>query len=96
MEICEQQKPEPCFSAQEVGKVFKECLELIEEREEKYGLRWKDEAIGYQWGNIFRKAEGIRYQYERGDFACTDPHDREQLLDLINYTAFVVRRLNAD
>jgi hypothetical protein len=96
MEICEPKKQVSNTSAQEVSKVFEECLKLVESREPKYGLRWKNEPIGYQWGNIFRKAEGIRFQYERGDFAYTDPHDREQLLDLINYTAFVIRRLNED
>lgn len=95
MEICEPEKQKPCISAKEIQEVFKDCLDLVEKREDKYGLRWKNEPIEYLWGNVFRKAEGVRYQYERGDFACTDEHDMEHLYDLINYTAFVIRRLSA-
>ena len=74
-----------------VRLVFEKALGLVEDRELPYGNRWLGEPILYLWTSVFRKSEGLKHQLDNGvpDFENT----KEQLLDLMNYAAFLYLRL---
>jgi len=78
----------------EVKDVFEECLQLIQDRDPKYGSMWRTEDLGELFGNVSRKFKGLEHQFKTRDLG---PVDMEFPLDLINYTAFFLLRLrNAD
>jgi len=76
-------------SCQQVqDKVFKKCLDLIADREERYGAHWKTETVNSQNQNIDRKYRSFAYSVKNGKKIID-----EDLLDIINYCAFRYIRL---
>ena len=75
-------------SVVEVGEVFRECLDLITDRDPKYGSMWSTEDLGELFGNVSRKFRGLEHQWKTNGSI-----DMEFPLDLINYTAFFLLRL---
>ncbi len=69
--------------------VFDKCLKLIRDREESYGNSWETEELDYLHANIRRKYLGFQFQRDHGKKIIN-----EDLLDLINYIAFLYLRLN--
>jgi hypothetical protein len=63
--------------------VFDRCKELIDSREETYGSHWRTEDPAYLDVNIRRKYLGFDHQVVNRKKV-----QMEDLLDLINYTAF--------
>ena len=72
----------------EIRQVFNKCLDIVADKDPRYGSMWKKESMDELLGNISRKFKGLEHQFkENGEV------DMEFPLDLINYTAFFYMRL---
>lgn len=77
----------------DISGVFSKALDLIDSRESMYGFRWREEPISQLYENVFRKADGVKFSVVR-NHKGESSDILENLLDLINYTAFVFRRVS--
>lgn len=68
-----------------LNEVWKEVMELLEDRQEVYGNSWLKEYIGDGYQNIDRKARGIKNLFSLGKYR--ELKAREELLELIGYAA---------
>jgi len=75
-------------TVERVRDLFEECLEIIGDRDPKYGSQWKKESMEELLGNVSRKYSGLKWQFEEKGKV-----DLEFPKDLINYTAFFLLRL---
>ncbi len=78
-------------TVEEARAVFRECLDIISDRESKYGQQWREEDIEELFGNVSRKFKGVEYQFKNNGRV-----DLEFPLDLINYTIFLYLRLKSE
>jgi hypothetical protein len=76
----------------EIRKIMEVGLELIEQRDLDYGDHWLREEPEFLYQNIRRKYEGIKNLKEKG--LLNTPKGKEQLIDLMNYTAMYYARLS--
>ena len=81
MEALEEKQESTGESVQRL--VFNKCKELIENKEAVYGSHWKSEDPAYLDVNMRRKYLGFDHQVVN-----RKQLQMEDLLDLINYTAF--------
>ena len=77
-------------TSEEMQEVFDSCKLIIDAREDLYGKRWENESLDELWSNISRKFHGIEYMRTNGH--PTPVELAHHLKDLVNYTAFYVKR----
>lgn len=71
---------------EDVEPIFQKALQLIESKEDVYGDAWKTCGTGVCIPEVFRKANYIRVQWEKGRY--TTEKFMEDLLDLINWASY--------
>lgn len=80
----------------EVSGVFKQALNLIDNREKDYQGSWKDEGLHAMVDSAYRKANYNRMRFENGRWKDDIAKTKEDLLDAINYSAFAYRLLELE
>lgn len=71
---------------EDVEPIFAKALQLVEAKEDDYGDAWKMQGKGVCIPEVFRKANYIRVQWEKGRY--TTEKFMEDLLDLIAWASF--------
>ena len=77
---------------EELKSVFSKALELISDRDTRYGDRWKDQPVEEILIKAGMKVDGIRYQF-RNHLLGNKERLLEDIRDGINYLAFLHRRI---
>ena len=81
-------------ASQEVQPIYKLVGELLEKRQPVYGDSWKRLDLSTCFSQIPRKAEYLQVQMRNDGLSSAKA--REDLLDLMNWCAFVLLKLDGN
>lgn len=80
---------------EDIAPIFEKALAIVDDRETLYGDLWKKSGKEVTIPEVFRKANYIKAQYEKGRYAGNEKF-KEDLLDIMNWAAFSVWHLEQE